>query len=319
MKLLKKLLWISVSLLVVVFISYLVLDYIQEGKPLDDQARQDAPGQFVKLSDGITHYQELGPAEGTPVLLIHGGGITGMEVWQQNAPVLAGEGYRVLLYDLYGRGYSDRLATAYTPELLNRQLTELIEAIHFPDTFHIISMSLGSIVALDYAAQHHTLSLTLIDPAITGDYRPNRLLKLPVVSSLLMTFYWCPKAVENQRKEFVDQDLFNTYANRLTHFMQFKGYKHVNYSTWMNTLMQNKLELLAQMPAHKTMLIYGANDPYFPESNPPLFLKACPTLQIAPVEQAGHMPHFEKPDVVNPLVLDFLKHTNAQPATEMPE
>ena len=73
--------------------------------------------------------------------------------------------------------------------------------------------------------------------------------------------------------------------------MEFEGYKHVNYSTWMHTLNQNKLPLLAQLPANEVMLIYGNRDPYFPMANVDLFLKTYPALQIREIYDAGHMPH----------------------------
>ena len=43
-----------------------------ERRELDAAARRDADGQFVSLSDGITHYELGGPKEGPPVVLVHG-------------------------------------------------------------------------------------------------------------------------------------------------------------------------------------------------------------------------------------------------------
>lgn len=302
---------ISGSVLTLI-ISFLLLLKLQEQLKLDEEARHAAPGKFVSLSDGVTHYVEAGPPEGTPLVLIHGGGVCGMEVWQHNINHLSENGYHVLAYDLYGRGYSDRPKTTYTPELLNRQLHELLEAIHFPDSFHIVSMSMGSLVALEYASQQPEMikSLVLIDPAASGDYRPSKLLKMPVISSMLMTFYWYPRAVENQRKEFVDQVLFEEYAVRLKYFMQFKGYKHVNRSTWLNTLMQNRVDSLKKIPSNKVLLLYGKDDPYFKRNTLDKYKAAYPSLTVYQVEKAGHMPHFEQPDEVNPVITDFLNQRN---------
>ena len=44
----------------------------QEALTMDDAARRQASGSFVKLSDGVTHYQLGGPADGVPVLLVPG-------------------------------------------------------------------------------------------------------------------------------------------------------------------------------------------------------------------------------------------------------
>jgi pimeloyl-ACP methyl ester carboxylesterase len=315
---LKRFFYLGIIALVLLVAIYLVMHYNQEGSIMDDAARKDAPGAFVTLTHGTTHYTLTGPEQGMPVVLIHGGGITGMEVWNKNIPYLEEKGYRILAYDLYGRGYSDRPKTPYTPELLYQQVNELLDTLNFPDSLHIISMSLGSLVATEFASKsnRHVISLTLIDPALTGDYRPNPLLKIPILSDLLLTLYWYPQAIENQRKEFVNQPLFDLYSKRLHYFMRFKGYKHVNYSTWMNTLMENKLPLLGQMPPQKVMLIYGEKDPYFPTGNLSLYKEQYPTLRITEVEQAGHMPHYEKPEDVNTVLEEFMRWTAlAEPTT----
>lgn len=310
MKVVKRLIYLTGFTIILLGVIYLIMNGIQENKPLDELARKQAPGKFISLSDGVTHYLKLGAEGGTPLLFIHGGGITGLEVWQKNAMLFAEQGFNVLLYDLYGRGYSDRLTTEYTPELFQRQLTELLDSLHMngPLPFHVISMSMGSLIALDLATANPRLvdRLIMIDPAITGDYRANSLLTIPVVSDLLMTLYWQPKSIENQRKEFFNPHAFESYSKRLKYFSDFKGYKHVNFSTWMHTLNQSKLAKLAQRPAGKVQLIYGNRDPYFPIGNVQVFQDAYPSLKVVEIYDAGHMPHLERADEVNMIMLDFL-------------
>ena len=72
-----------------------------------------------------------------------------MEVWGKNIPYFLDKGYRVLAYDLYGRGYSERPEAANTPELLLGQLTELLDSLHIGERHDIVAMSLGAIVTLD--------------------------------------------------------------------------------------------------------------------------------------------------------------------------
>jgi pimeloyl-ACP methyl ester carboxylesterase len=43
---------------------------------------------------------------------------------------LANAGYRVLRYDQYGRGLSDRPNIEYTADVYDRQLGELLDALH---------------------------------------------------------------------------------------------------------------------------------------------------------------------------------------------
>jgi len=74
---------------------------------MDDRARGDAPGKFIKLRRGITHYRRFGPQEGPLVVCVHGL-TTPSFVFEGIADAYVKNGYRVLVYDHYGRGYSDR-------------------------------------------------------------------------------------------------------------------------------------------------------------------------------------------------------------------
>ena len=296
-------------ILIVVLIAWWAMSAAQENKIMDDDARKAAPGKFVQLTDGLTHYLETGPATGKPVVLIHGGGITGIEVWNNTAPFLADNGFHVLSYDLYGRGYSDRLNGDYTPEVMNRQLTELLQKTNFPDTINILCMSMGAMIAAEYTAAHpeNVNKIVMFDPYMTGDAKPNAMLRIPFISRMLMTMYWYPRAIENQRKEFVDQPFFEEYAKRLEYFMTFKGYKDMNYSTWMDMLPYNKLAKLEEIYPMRMLLIYGAKDPYFSAEIAEVYKRHYPTLKTTVIEEAGHMPHLERPEEVNPVIASFLK------------
>jgi len=44
-----------------------------ESEILDAEARRHAPGSFVRLSAGFTHFEETGPRDDSlPVVLVHG-------------------------------------------------------------------------------------------------------------------------------------------------------------------------------------------------------------------------------------------------------
>lgn len=285
---------------------------LKQENSLIAEARTEAPGRFVELAGGTVHYQLAGPETAETVLFIHGGGITGAEVWKENLPFFARQGYRTIAYDLYGRGYSDRPGVANSPELFLGQLVQLLDTLRIKTRVNVVALSMGAIVALDFASHypHRVRKLVLIDPAASGNYRPNVLLTIPVISDFLMTIYWYPRAVENQRKEFVNQELFNEYSARLSYFMDFEGYKHTNYSTWMNMLNQDKVALVRKVPAGKLMLVYGDKDPYFNEKQNDRYRSFAPGARLLKVEDAGHMPNMEKPEVVNAAILDFLRETS---------
>src|SRR4051794_38120912 len=90
-----------------------------ERATLDDAARASAPGSFVHLSSGVTHYELRGPAAARTVVLVHGFSVP-YYIWDSTTAALEANGFRVLRYDELGRGLSDRPNAAYDASLYDR-------------------------------------------------------------------------------------------------------------------------------------------------------------------------------------------------------
>lgn len=116
-------------------------------------ARHAAPGQFATLSKGVTHYQWLGATEGPVAVCVHGL-TTPSFVWGPIAERLGAQGFRVLVYDLYGRGYSDRPRGAQTSEFFITQLEELLADQGVREDITLLGYSMGGAIASAYAARH---------------------------------------------------------------------------------------------------------------------------------------------------------------------
>lgn len=120
-------------------------------KPMDDAARAKAGGEFATLSQGVTHYRWLGPLRGPVAVCVHGLTMPSF-VWLGLAQGLAALGYRVLIYDLYGRGYSDRAPGPQDSAFFIRQLDDLLADQNVTDDFTLIGYSMGGSVATAFAA-----------------------------------------------------------------------------------------------------------------------------------------------------------------------
>lgn len=308
MKLAKNFSILSGFVLLIAGLIYSFMYFNQETSSLTEDVLSKAPGKFVSLSHGLVHYRLDGPDTAKLILFIPGGGVSGCEVFKKVIPEFQKKGFRTLTYDLYGRGYSARPSIANSPGLFEEQLTELLDTLQIQDSFHIVSTSMGAIVATDFTANHPEKidKVVFIDPSLAGQFNTNILLRIPVLSDFLMTLYWYPRAAENQRKEFVNHEVFEAYKKRLHYFMDFEGYKYSNYSTWRNMLNQNKLPMLKRIAAEKMLLIYGDKDPYFHADNVDVYKTYCPSLKVHTVLQAGHLPHVEKPEEVTKEILEFL-------------
>src|SRR5205823_8089824 len=136
-----------------------------EHAPLDDAARRGAPGSFVRLADGVTHYELTGPNTARTVVLLSGMSVP-YYLWDPTHDALAAAGYRVLRYDYYGRGLSDRPDVEYDLNTYDRQLNELLDTLRIRGPIDLAGVSMGGVVAADFATKHpeHVRSLILVDP-----------------------------------------------------------------------------------------------------------------------------------------------------------
>src|SRR5207245_4977577 len=203
-----------------------------ERSELTDRVRAAAGGNYVRLADGIVHYQLAGPASGRTVVLVHGFS-TPYYIWDPLYDELAKSGFRVLRYDLYGRGYSDRPDANYDADLFDRQLSNLLAALAIPTPVSVGGLSMGGAVATVFAARHpeQTRSLVLVDPLFGRRGPPPWYLQLPVLRSFLMTVAVAPGMPAGQLDDFRHPERFPDWPDRYRVQMQYRGFRRAILST----------------------------------------------------------------------------------------
>ncbi len=134
--------------------------------PVTARRRSEAPGEIAELPGGATHYRWTG-SDGDPVAVCIHGLSTPSYVFAATERSLARLGYRVLTYDLSGRGYSERARGAQGVDFFLRQLRELLrdQAVKGPLT--VLGYSMGGQIAAAFAAEEASRveALILVAPA----------------------------------------------------------------------------------------------------------------------------------------------------------
>lgn len=285
--------------------------YTGEIHTLNDATRTNLPGEFVQLSDGVTHYEIGGPEKGPSVVLVHGFAVPSF-VWEPTFQTLQKAGFRVLRYDLFGRGYSDRPAVDYDMRLFRRQLKELVNALGIETPMSLIGLSMGGPIVLAFTERHpkRVSKLILIDPAgfpvpLT---RMARLLLLPGAGELLLGLFGNESMLKSLAKDMYDPKMVDHFTERFRPQMQYKGFKRALLST-MRKGMLGDFSALYRRIGEKSplaMLIWGCEDQTIPFAHSQYVIQAIPNIHFFPVEKAGHIPHYEQPELVNNRIVGFL-------------
>ncbi|MEO9825038.1 MAG: alpha/beta hydrolase [Paracoccaceae bacterium] len=134
--------------------------------PMTQSRQSRAPGRIADLPVGATHYTWSGPESGPVAVCIHGLS-TPSYVFAATERHLAGMGYRVLTYDLYGRGYSDRARGAQTLDFFLAQLRALLQHQNVGGPLAMVGFSMGAQIATAFASEEgpRVNKLVLVAPA----------------------------------------------------------------------------------------------------------------------------------------------------------
>lgn len=142
---------------------------VRMSRPGVERRRSAMPGRMVSLSQGLTHVQWHG-RDDAPVLVCVHGLSTASFVWGPLLPFLTGLGYRVLTYDLYGRGFSDRVRGRQSQAFFLTQLQDLLKAEGVTGRVTLMGYSMGGAISAAFAAAHpgRVGRLILLAPAGLG-------------------------------------------------------------------------------------------------------------------------------------------------------
>lgn len=143
---------IIVLALVIAFLLALPWYLEEKRRRIHREARENAKGDFAVLSHGITHYRWHGLKRGPIIVCVHGL-TTPSDGLVPVAEEFVKLGFRVLTYDLYGRGLSDAPRDDQTTEFFIQQLDDLLEHQGIEDGFTLLGYSMGGTIVTHFAAQ----------------------------------------------------------------------------------------------------------------------------------------------------------------------
>jgi pimeloyl-ACP methyl ester carboxylesterase len=258
----------------------------------------------------MARYELSGPSEGPVVVLVPGLSVP-YATWDRSAPLLAASGYRVLRYDHFGRGYSDRPRCAYDLGVFVDQLDELASALGLARPLVLVGLSMGGPVAVAAALRRPGLAraLVLVDPLYAWP-RPRgaaRLLALPAIGELAMAAAGPRILAKGQRSDFTNEAAFEEFLPSYLPPFEFPGICRAVLRTVRSIPswpLAETYESFGRLGL-PTLVLWGRQDAVLPLAQGEAILASVPSARLRVVEDAGHVPQWEKPYETSRSIADF--------------
>ncbi len=276
---------------------------------------QRVPVQTTLVQNHRMAYLDIG--KGAPVILIHGFGGS-MWHWEYQYLALA-QTHRVLIPDLIGSGLSDKAEANYSPEQVLKYFLDFMDTLEI-ERATLIGNSMGAGIAMAMALDHPDRVDQLV--LISGfPAKVEASVALPQLQQFLQHRppLWLASmgnqmagrgTTERFLKEIVYQPelISSTVVERSFQNRQRGGLLSPLYSLlehidrWDEGYGQRLADI-----SQPTLLLWGAHDRVFPLEVGKQVQTMLPTAEWHVISEAGHLPQWEQPHLVNSLILSFLE------------
>ena len=267
----------------------------------DSMAQAQAPAYegFADLPGVRIWYKDTG-GSGVPVVFLHAG--TGsVRVWEHQIPAFTAAGYRFIGYDRRGWGRSEVVPSGPQPGTAAEDLDRLADHLKI-DRFHIVATAAGGSIAWDYALTYPKRVRSMVIANNTG--RVEDKAYLDTVASLK------PEGFDEMPPEFREVGPFYRASNPegTRKWVELEKVSRPPGPRMPTQPLKNRLtfELLKRVET-PVLLISGGSDLSAPAPLQKYFSDAAPHAETLNVPDAGHSTFWEKPDVFNRAVLEFIR------------
>lgn len=301
---------IKVTLILSTLLTAIYFLSFRETQLLTAELRASTGNSFIKLSQGYTEYELGGDYNGIPIVLVHGMRVA-MYDWDNQYEYLISRGYRVLRYNHFGRGFSDRPDVVYNRELYTTQLNEMINAF-FDGNVNIVGHSLGGAITTEYATNNCNVDKVILISPILNPSRSSkgiRLLQIPVIGDYSALTILSPLLIKRAERLFNSDKLKNgqKYFRYFDSQTRVKGFSRSVKSLFRNNAMGDYTESYRKIKKGSALLIWGTADKSVSQMDIDLITQINPGIETKFFDSVGHSPNFEIADIVNKEIDNFIQ------------
>jgi pimeloyl-ACP methyl ester carboxylesterase len=262
-----------------------------------------------KLSSIKIDYTEAG--QGQPVVLIHSS-VSGNKQWRPLIELLK-DRYRLIAINLFGYGETTPWSGRSAQSLFAQAQLVLALCTELDAPVHVVGHSFGGSVALKSAMLlgHKVGNLVLLEPnpfyLLKQNNRRRAFLEVQDLCDHVKFFGslddW-PKVAERFANYWLGDGSWNSMSvERRNAFVDSLVPNFYEWDAVMDE--ETTIEELKNISA-RTMVLSDKNTRYPIREIIDIFVKVCPQWTFRTISEGGHMAVYTRPDLVNPIIREFL-------------
>ena len=262
--------------------------------PMSRETQERAPGEFSESPHGRTHYRWVGNENDPVAVCIHGLS-TPSYIFAGTELALAAIGYRVLTYDLFGRGFSDRVTGKQNMDFFLRQLRNLLDDQGVTGPVTVVGYSMGGAIATAFAAEEGTRvkSLILLAPAgLLPTYNRflDRIWTAPLLGDWLTLVAGGWALCRELASQIEDPTIIPDLLDRQAAETWTRGYLPAILSSRRNILTETLDDDHAAIRDYGTpvLALWGTDDPVIPINSMARLSELNPRCNHFQIKRAGH-------------------------------
>ncbi|MFJ8015534.1 alpha/beta fold hydrolase [Streptomyces sp. NPDC096339] len=251
-------------------------------------------------------FDDLGPRDGTPVILIHGHPFN-RTMWAPQTAALTAAGYRVIAPDLRGYGESPVVPGKALLADLADDLAALLARLGIEQAV-VGGVSMGGQIAMELRLRHPGVvrALVLCDTSPEPETEDGRKYRRELAERLLA------EGMRGYAEEVIDKMLapYNVTgmpeaAARVSAMMCATDPEGAAAALRGRAERPDYRPVLARA-AEPCLLLVGADDVYTPVADAEAMHALMPHSVLTVIDGAGHLPGVEQPEAFNRALLEFL-------------
>lgn len=272
-------------------------------------------GKYVDVGGGITmHYHDSGTGERGVVLFIHGSGpgASGWSNFKGNYPYLAEHGFRTLVPDTMGYGYSTKPEEGtFTLSDVAAQYKALLDALGVKRAA-VVGNSQGGAIAITMALDYPERVDRLVLMAPGGLESRETYMEMEGIKAMIRVLYKEGVSKETMRKVFTLQlhDSSKITDEVIEERYQIALTQHKDNLARIRVT--NQEDRLGEIEC-PVLCFWGANDKFCPSSGAMKLAERCPDSRTVVLSRCGHWVMVEHAPLFNHLTLDFLDEGTRSP------